>query len=102
MPGKDPLEDYINNFVTKSRLKMTPKIHHESMASDPFEYLEKHSAKADLTFLCLEHFEKKHTHKEYANYLKKVLIHPKGSGIIAYVICFDQVDHCELYYYPQG
>lgn len=100
--AQDPLEEYIEKFVTKSRLKMTPKIYHEVNATDPFEYLEKHSAKADLTFLCLEHFEEEHEPEEYAEYLKKVLEHPTGSGLMAYVICFDQVDHCELYYYPQG
>lgn len=98
--AQDPLEEYIEKFVRKSRLKMTPKIHHEVNANDPFEFLEKHSAKADLTFLCLEHFEEEREPEEYAEYLKKVLDHPTGSGLMAYVICFDQVDHCELYYYP--
>lgn len=100
--AQDPLEQYIENFVTKSRLKMTPKVHHESNAEAPFEYLEKYSSKADLTFLCLEHFEEEHEHEEYASYLQQVLTHPTGSGLVAYVICFDQVDHCELYYYPDG
>jgi len=100
--AQDPLEEYIQKFVTKSRLKMTPRVIHESNASDPFLYMEKYTRKADLTFLCLEHFEKEHTDQEYADYLQLVIEQSRNCGVLALVICFDQVEHSELYYYPHG
>lgn len=100
--AQDPLEEYIQEFVTKSRLKMTPRVIHEANASDPILYLEKHSHKADLTFLCLEHFEEDLSHQEYADYLQLVIDQSRSSEVLAFVVCFDQVDHSELYYYPHG
>ncbi len=98
----DPLEEYINNFITKSRLKMTPYIHHEKDAFDPFLFVEKYSKNADLTFLCLNHYDIGMTQDKYKAYLKKVIIQPPTLGVCAFVICFDQVDHSEIYYYPQS
>lgn len=100
--ASDPLKEYIQNFVTQSRLKMTPCIHYEQDATDYLPLLKKYSLKADLTFVPLDYREEDQTIEGCRRYLEKVIAHTKNLGVCALTLCFDQVDHSEIYYYPQG